>query len=30
MIPDFKIQRIDEATGEKYMVYYDVETVGTI
>jgi hypothetical protein len=27
MIPDLKIQRIDEATGEKYMVYYDAETV---
>ena len=27
MIPDLKIQRIDEETGEKYMVYYDAETV---
>lgn len=27
MIPDLKIQRIDETTGEKYMVYYDAETV---
>lgn len=27
MIPDLKIQRIDEKTGEKYMVYYDAETV---
>jgi len=27
MIPDLQIQRIDEETGEKYMVYYDAETV---
>lgn len=27
MIPDLKIQRIDENTGEKFMVYYDAETV---
>ena len=27
MIPDLKIQRIDESTGEKYLVYYDAETV---
>lgn len=27
MIPDLNIQRIDETTGEKYMVYYDAETV---
>ena len=27
MIPDLQIQRIDESTGEKYMVYYDAETV---
>jgi len=27
MIPDLKIQRIDEETGEKYLVYYDAETV---
>lgn len=27
MIPNVKIQRIDETTGEKYLVYYDVETV---
>lgn len=27
MIPDLKIDRIDEETGEKYKVYYDAETV---
>ena len=27
MIPDVKIQRIDPSTGEKYLVYYDAETV---
>jgi len=27
MIPDLKIQRIDEETGEKYLVYYDAGTV---
>ncbi len=27
MIPDLKITRIDEATKEKYQVYYDAETV---
>jgi hypothetical protein len=27
MIPDVKIQRIDPNTGEKYLVYYDSETV---
>lgn len=27
MIPDLKITRIDEKTGEKYQVYYDAETV---
>lgn len=27
MIPDLKIERIDEKTGEKYLVYYDAETV---
>ena len=27
MIPDVKIQRIDPTTGEKYLVYYDAETV---
>jgi cytochrome c556 len=27
MIPDVKIQRIDPNTGEKYLVYYDAETV---
>lgn len=27
MIPDLNIQRIDENTGEKYMVYYDADTV---
>lgn len=27
MIPDLKITRIDEKTGEKYQVYYDTETV---
>lgn len=27
MIPDLQIQRIDEQTGEKYLVYYDAETV---
>lgn len=27
MIPDLMIDRIDEATGEKYQVYYDAETV---
>jgi hypothetical protein len=27
MIPDVKIQRIDPDTGEKYLVYYDAETV---
>lgn len=27
MIPDLKIQRIDQNTGEKYLVYYDSETV---
>jgi len=27
MIPDLQIQRIDENTGEKYMVYYDAATV---
>lgn len=27
MIPDLKITRIDEATGEKFQVYYDAETV---
>lgn len=27
MIPDIKIQRIDETTGEKYLAYYDSETV---
>ena len=27
MIPDLRIDRIDEKTGEKFQVYYDVETV---
>lgn len=27
MIPDVKITRIDPKTGEKYLVYYDAETV---
>ena len=27
MIPEVKIQRIDPSTGEKYLVYYDAETV---
>lgn len=27
MIPDLKIPRIDEETGEKYLVYYDAATV---
>jgi hypothetical protein len=27
MIPDVKIQRIDPNTGEKYLAYYDAETV---
>jgi hypothetical protein len=27
MIPDVKIQRVDPNTGEKYLVYYDAETV---
>lgn len=27
MIPDLKIERIDENTGEKYLVYYDADTV---
>src|SRR6478736_7989402 len=27
MIPDLRIDRIDEKTGEKYQVYYDADTV---
>lgn len=27
MIPDLQIERIDDSTGEKYLVYYDAETV---
>jgi len=27
MIPDLRIDRIDEKTGEKFQVYYDVDTV---
>lgn len=27
MVPDFKIPRIDEATGEQYKCYYDADTI---